>query len=155
MKNLLLVIGVVLSVAQHAEACRCVIPDPFACAKDDIVLHVEVLSKIDTQCSEGGTIFNVFYPVRVLDVFKNATGDRIRRGGTYWAGTADNSAACGLVLEPGSTYVLYPSRVEGALGLHLDGGCLSSGLVATTCDSRIGPSPSAEDLSRVKAACAL
>jgi UNC-6/NTR/C345C module len=147
-------VAVLLLAAHQTRACRC-LPDaldPFKCADKDLVVLGKVLSKINTQCSEGSE--KVLYPVHVLDVIKNTTGEKIKKGTLLWVNTRVSSASCGLVLEPGSSYILYPDVDEGSLGLKLGSDlCLTSGLLGSSCRPTVGPGPTRRQIREVKRAC--
>jgi hypothetical protein len=89
----------------------------------------------------------------VLEVLKNTSKDSITVGETLWLETASNEAECGVNLTPGKSYILYPTRKDGPLGLYEKDGCIASGLSTGLCSPRIGPDPTAQKVAEVKAQC--
>jgi hypothetical protein len=101
--------------------------------------------------------FLAWYVVRVcafMSVIKDTTGKKIKKGTLLWVNTRVGTASCGLVLEPGSSYILYPDVDEGSLGLKLGSNlCLTSGLRSSTCRPTVGPGPTRRQIRGVKRAC--
>jgi hypothetical protein len=89
----------------------------------------------------------------VLEVLKHTSKDYGTVGKTLWLETASSSGICGATLTPGKSYILYPTRGRGPLGLREKAGCVASGLSTSLCSPLIGPNPTAQKVAAVKAKC--